>query len=153
MGRLAVSASSCHRWKAVEATPSTRVLVVANRTAATPWLLREIERRRGSEFALIVPTFGGRGEGDWSADYAARRLEETSGGLVEQLPGDSFAAIERAVGGDRFDEILVSVTPGRRWPRRDLARRIDALGVPVSALMPGRQPAIDQTVIRVRWSD
>jgi hypothetical protein len=127
--------------------------VVANRTAATPWLLQEVERRRGSEFALIVPAFGGRAGGDWSVDDAARRLEHAAGRPVQRLAGDSFAAIERAVGDGRFDEILVSVAPGRRWPRRNLVRRIDALDVPVTALMPGRQPAADQTVIRVRWGD
>jgi hypothetical protein len=139
--------------EAVEASPSTRVLVVANRTAATPWLLQEVERRRGSEFALIVPALGGRGRADWTADDAARRLEQAAGCPVERLAGDSFAALARAVRGGHFDEILVSVAPGRRWPRRDLVRRIDALGVPVSAMIPGQQPAADQTVIRVRWGD
>jgi hypothetical protein len=150
---LVPSAFSCDRWEAVEASTSTRVLVVANRTAATPLLLQEVERRRGGEFALIVPTFGGRGGADWSADDAARRLEQAAGRPVERLAGDSFAAIERAVHAGRFDEILVSVSPGRRWPRRDLVARIDALGVPVSAMIPGRQPAADQTVIRVHWGD
>jgi hypothetical protein len=137
----------------VEPSLSTRVLVVANRTAATPWLLQEIERRRGSEFALIVPAFARRGGSDWTADDAARRVEQAAGGRVERLAGDSFAALARAVDEGRFDEILVSVMPGRRWPRRDLVRRIDALGVPVTAITPGARPAIDQTVIKVHWAD
>jgi hypothetical protein len=137
----------------VEASPSTRVLVVANRTAATPWLLQEIERRRGAAIALIVPTFGGRGGTDWTEEDAARRVEQAAGALVERLGGGSFGAIERAVAQGGFDEILVSVAPGRRRPQRDLVRRIDGLGVPVTLLMPGGQPAPDQTVIRVRWTD
>jgi hypothetical protein len=133
-----------------------RVLVVANRTAATPWLLGEVERRVQAgpcEVALLVPPVGGRGAVDWTPEDAARLLERAVGAPVERIPAgrDAFAAIAAAVRDTGFDEILVSTAPTRR-PRRDLVRRLDALDVPVTTLGPREKPA-DQSVIKVRWTD
>ncbi len=80
-----------------------RVLVVANRTAATPGLLQEVERRARAGpcvFALLIP-----GEGD-------------------------------------FDESIVSTLPRRisAWLRRDLVHRIEALGLPVTAVEAEKEP-------------
>jgi hypothetical protein len=141
----------------MHSTPTTRVLVVANRTAATPWLLQEVEARARAgpcEFALLVPASRGRNR-DWTPDSALELLTRAAGRRIEPLEGgpDAFRAIERALRGGRFDEVLVSIPPtrGPRRLRRDLLRRIDALGVPVTAVVPGARPAVDQTVLKVRW--
>lgn len=137
----------------------TRVLVVANRTAGTPWLMQEIEHRsqRGPcEFALLVPPTGGRNP-DWTLDVAQSLVERAARRRVRTVAcdRDPFAAVRRALDEQQFDEVLVSIRPkhGPKWLRRDLVNQIDALGVPVTVVVPGRQPAIDQTVLKVRWDD
>jgi hypothetical protein len=46
-----------------------------------------------------------------------------------------------------FDEIIVSTLPPRmsKWLRRDLIRRIERLGLPVTAIVPGgARPSMDE---------
>jgi hypothetical protein len=143
----------------MESGGTTRVLVVANRTAATPWLLQEVEHRAKSgpcEIALLVPPTGRR-RADWTLGVARRLVEQAAGRRVEGLEcGRScYAAVRRALSERRFDEVLVSTSPARgpKWLRRDLIRRIDGLGVPVTEVIPGRRAAIDHTVLKVRWDD
>ena len=134
--------------------PSTRVLVVANRTAATPALLDAVRERaaRGScTFMLLVPN-PVRGldrvmdpedhaadEGEPVLELALPLLEEAAGGPVEGLVGDSepLAAIQDAIhlhGG--FDEIIISTLPTRvsRWLRLDLPHKAAGLGLPVTTV-------------------
>ena len=46
-----------------------------------------------------------------------------------------------------FDEIIISTLPKQtsKWLRRDLIRRVERLGVPVTAIVP-RQKSIRDTV-------
>jgi hypothetical protein len=143
----------------MESGQTTRVLVVANRTAATPWLLQEVEHRAQSgpcEIALLVPPTGRR-RPDWAPDVARGLVEKAAGRRVEPVAcGRScFAAVRRALNERRYDEVLVSTRPpqGPKWLRRDLVRRIDGLGVPVTEVIPGRRAAVDHTVLKVRWDD
>jgi hypothetical protein len=143
----------------METGRTTRVLVVANRTAATPWLLQEVEHRTQSgpcEISLLVPPTGGR-RPDWTPDVARSLIEQAAGRRVQTLAcdRDCVGAVRRALGERRYDEVLVSVRPARgpKWLRRDLIQQIDGLGVPVTAVVPGRRPGIDQTVLKVRWDD
>jgi hypothetical protein len=122
----------------------TRVLVVAHRTAATPRLLDEIHarsRRSPCDFTLVVPRPYWDPETEEAAatlELAIPLLDEAAGGHVEGFVGDSdpFAAVEHAVEGGGFDEVIISTLPARvsRWLHRDLPHRVEALGVPVTVV-------------------
>jgi hypothetical protein len=123
---------------------SRRVLVVAHRTAATPLLLDEVRaraRRSSCSFTLLVPRPYWDPDTDEAAstlELALPLLEEAAGGHVEGIVGESdpFAAVQQAVEEVGFDEIIVSTLPARvsRWLHRDLPRRVEALGLPVTVV-------------------
>ena len=130
----------------MESSPVRRVLIVANRTAATPTLLEEIKRRareQPSAFSLLIPDAPKSEHTDWTLELALPLLERAAGGPVEGLTGeeDPFEAIRRAVSDGDFDEIVISTLPRRvsKWLRRDLPRRVEALGVPVTVVTPDQE--------------
>ena len=120
------------------------VLIVANRTAATPGLLAEV-RRRASEgpcrFTLLVPRTYWDADTEESAvtlELAIPLLEEAAGGHVTGLVGDEdpFAAVSAAVEGGDYDEVIVSTLPAHvsRWLHLDLPARVRRLGLPVAVV-------------------
>jgi hypothetical protein len=122
------------------------VLVVANRTASTPRLLDEISRRakeRPTQVTLLIPDVPNRKAPDWTLEVAIPLLRRAAGGPVDHLVGgpDPFVAVQKAVRDHDFDEIIISTLPKRtsKWLRRDLIRRAEALGLPVTAVVPGRR--------------
>ena len=128
----------------------SRVLVVANRTAATPALLdavRERANRGPCVFTLLVPSSAhgmqalmdpgehGTGEAEQTLELALPLLEEAAVAPVEAMVGvaEPLAAIQDAVNLHGFDEIILSTLPTRvsRWLHVDLPRKVAALGLPV----------------------
>lgn len=125
----------------MEAAGPRRTLIVANRTAATPLLLQEVERRareRPTTFSLLIPNVQSRGHADWTLERAMALLERAAGGPVEGLVGgeDPFESIRSALADRKFDEVLISTLSRRtsEWLRRDLPHRVQRLGMPVSVI-------------------
>ena len=117
----------------------SRILIVANRTAATPTLLEEVRRRvaeRPCVFSLLIPD--ARGNSDWTLDLALPLLEEAAQGRVDGTAAgpDPLEAVRSAIRHTDFDEVIISTLPRRvsRWLRRDLPRRIEELGLPVTVV-------------------
>jgi hypothetical protein len=119
-----------------------RILVVANRTAATPTLLDEVKRRvqhGPASYALLVPDAPSKDHVDWTLELALPLLERAAGSAVEGLSAegdDVMDAIRSVVQGGQFDEIIISTLPKRvsRWLRRDLPSQVKQLGLPVTVV-------------------
>jgi hypothetical protein len=131
----------------------TRVLVVANKTAATPALLEAVRERaaRGpATFTLLVPkhVHGLHGvvdaqdvvedESQHVIELALPLLEDAAGGPVEGMIGDHepLAAIQDAVNLHGFDEIILSTLPTTvsRWLKLDLPHKASGLGLPITVV-------------------
>jgi hypothetical protein len=127
----------------METPAKKRVLVVANRRAATHRLLDEVARRRKAgpcDFALLIPDVDDRKQADWTLDSALPLFQRAAHAPVEGMLGgaDAFMSVSDAVRDGHFDEIIVSTLPKKtsRWLRRDLVRKIEGLGLPVTTVTP-----------------
>jgi hypothetical protein len=119
-----------------------RVLVVANRTAASSLLVKEIRRQvqaGACEFTLLVPDVDDGRVPTWARD-AVQVLSRAAGAPVATRADgpDPVASVEAAITNERFDEIIVSTLSKRtsKWLRRDLASRVQGLGPPVTVITP-----------------
>jgi hypothetical protein len=141
------------RRQGVARPDATRVLVVANKTAATPALLDAVRERAAAgpcEFTLLVPnaTHGlhtlvdpedqEQTEAEATIELALPLLEDAAGGPVDAMVGvpEPLAAIQDAVNLHGFDEIVISTLPKRlsRWLRLDLPSKAAGLGLPVTTV-------------------
>ena len=132
---------------------ATRILVVANKTAATTALIEAVRERasRGPcDFALLVPnaTHGlhkvvdpedqSQTEAETTIELALPLLEEAAGSPVDAMIGvpEPLAAIQDAVNLHGFDEIIISTLPSRvsKWLKLDLPHKAAGLGLPVTTV-------------------
>ena len=130
-----------------------RVLVVANRTAATPALIAAVKERaeRGpARFMLLVPnTSSGverfadpedhaQTDAQNTLELALPLLEEAAGSEVTGMVGapEPMDAIQDAVNLHGFDEIILSTLPKRvsRWLHLDLPSKLNVLGLQVTTV-------------------
>jgi hypothetical protein len=145
----------------MESSTPTRVLVVANRTAATPPLLDAVRERAGRgpcTFTLLIPNTAhglhrvvdpedqGRSEAEDTLELALPLIEKAAGGPVQGMIGDPepLAAIQDAVNIHGFDEIIISTLPKKvsRWLHLDLPHKVAGLGLPVTTVTAqGRETA------------
>ena len=97
---------------------TTRVLVVANRTAATPRFLEEVKRRSkqsSCEFTLLIPDAPSRKAADWTLENALPLLRRAARGPVEALVDgqDPVTSVQDAVHAGNFDEVIRLDTASR----------------------------------------
>jgi hypothetical protein len=141
---------------------ATRVLVVANKTAATPALLdavRERASRGACHFTLLVPNPAHglhsvmdpedqtQSEAEAVIELAIPLLEDAAGGApVDSMIGVPFPldAVQDAVNLHGFDEIIISTLPTRvsKWLHLDLPRKVAALGLPVTTVTARSRDAV-----------
>ena len=133
--------------------PAARVLVVANKTAASPALLEAVRERasRGpADFTLLVPNPAhglhkvvdpedqSQSEAEATIELALPLLEEAAGGPVDAMIGvpEPLAAIQDAVNLHGFDELIISTLPTRvsKWLKLDLPSKAAGLGLPVTTV-------------------
>ena len=127
-----------------------RTLIVANRTASTPVLLQEIERRnaeRDMAFTLLVPDVASRSGSDWTLEGALKELRKAARGpngtveaRIDGIEGgeDPFEAIKQALEEGEYYDVIISTLPKRtsEWLKKDLPRRVEELGVRVTVITP-----------------
>ena len=130
----------------MSASTPRRILVVANRTAATPKLLDTVRSKTAegtTKVTLLVPAFPTvfdpeALESRHTIELAIPLLEEATGTTVDGIVGDPdpFAAVQQALKDTPYDEIIISTLPARvsRWLKRDLPQRVERLGVPVTVV-------------------
>jgi hypothetical protein len=137
-----------------------RVLVVANKTAATPALIEAVRERaaRGpARFTLLVPNAAhglhrlvdpedqADTEAQTTIELAVPLLEKAAGGPVDSMVGDPepLAAIQDALNLHGFDELIISTLPQRvsKWLKLDLPSKAAGLGVPVTTVVASGREA------------
>jgi hypothetical protein len=132
--------------------PTRRTLIVANRTASTPILLQEVDRRAAEEptaFVLLIPDVSSRKAADWTLQEGLKSLRQAARGAnghrpvdVEGLVGgaDPYESIRQALADEDFDDVIISTLPKRtsQWLKRDLPARVEKLNVPVAIITPAK---------------
>ena len=144
------------RGRAADDSPERRVLVVANKTAATPGLIDAVRERAATgpaSFALLVPNpddhlvFDRVGEdvraGKQVLALALPLLQEAAGDEIEGLVANSpnaYDDIVEELNVRSYDEVIISTLPTHvsHWLHVDLPSRVAQLGLPVTTLTGAR---------------
>ncbi len=138
---------------------ASRVLIVANRTAATEKLLEAVRQRAEAgpaTFHLLVPAaprglhrvvdpeVAGRQEAAVQLERGLEHLREAAGADVTGHVGDAdpVAAISDTLHERDVDEIIISTLPRRlsRWMHLDLPSKVRGMGRPVTHVEGERAP-------------
>jgi hypothetical protein len=134
-----------------KSAPNARVLVVANKTAATPALIEAVRARAAANparFCLLVPNpdhlvFDRVSRdvhlGEQVLALALPLLEEAAGGDVEGRVASSpnaYDDIVEELNARTYDEIILSTLPDHvsHWLHLDLPHRVANLGYPVTTV-------------------
>ncbi len=146
----------------MESSKPARVLIVANRTAATPALIEAVRHRAAAgpcTFTLLVPhswqglhrltsaedTHTDADQSEAVLELALPLLEDAAGDQVEGVTGDAdpLTAIQDAINLRGVDEIILSTLPARisRWLKLDLPSKVQGLGLPVTHIEAQARPA------------
>ena len=140
---------------------STRVLIVAYRTANSSHLVRSVAHRAADgacTFTLLVPAARrgprrvsdpadrGFAEAERRLGRALPLLSAAAGSEVVGMVGaeEPLVAVSEALKVMGFDEVMVSLLPAptSQWARNDLPRKIRELGVPVIEVTAGESDCI-----------
>ena len=136
------------RSKGSAADEGPRILVVANKTAATPALLDAVRERAAAgpaRFFMLVPNpdhlafdrnTSNHPQGDQVLARALPVLEGSAGGEVDGRVANSpnaYDDIVEELEGDDYDEIILETPPSHvsHWLHVDLPERIKHLGIPL----------------------
>jgi uncharacterized membrane-anchored protein len=149
---------------ALAAEPSSearRILVVANKTAATPALLEAVRKRAAAapaRFVLLAPNpddhlvFDRVGKdvhlGEQVLALAQPLLEDAAGSHVEGHVANSpnaYDVIVEELNQGRYDEIILSTLPSHvsHWLHIDLPSRLAELGYPVTTVTAKQRAGAD----------
>jgi hypothetical protein len=143
----------------VESPTEARVLIVANKTAATPLLADAVRKRAAAgpaRFVLLVPNpdhlvFDRNSRdirmGEQVLALALPLLEEAAGSEIEGRVASSpnaYDDIVEELESNDYDEVIISTLPSHvsHWLHVDLPNRVAHLGYPVIAVTaPSRRRA------------
>jgi hypothetical protein len=129
----------------MQASGSLNILVVANRTAATPGLLEEVRRRgqEGCSIDLLIPDLPDGEDGEATLALALPLLEEAAGRPVRGMARgpDPLQSVKATLSDGSYDEVIVSTLPQQKsqWLKRHLPNQIVKLGVPVTVVTAASQ--------------
>jgi hypothetical protein len=141
----------------VEPATEARVLIVANKTAATPSLLDAVRERAAAgpaRFFLLVPNpdhlvFDRNSRdirmGEQVLALALPLLEEAAGSEVDGRVASSpnaYDDIVEELESNEYDEVILSTLPTHvsHWLHLDLPKRVAHLGYPVTTVTAPRKP-------------
>lgn len=141
-----------------------RILIVANRTAATESLFEAVRQRAAAgpaQFHLMMPSSPhglhrvvdpedfGREEATARLAVALPLLSQVAGSTVTGEVGnhDPLGAVHDALGAADFDEIIISTLSQRvsRWLKIDLPSKVVGLGLPVTVVNPDSHGVAEPT--------
>ena len=129
-------------WRGDAPADARRILVVANRTIATPRVVEAVKRYAREQPTQVLAAHPRRRQ-ERRLDARARPppAQRAAGSRVEGLvesAGDPYDAVRKHVADGGYEKVVISTLPRRvsKWIKRDLPSRVAALGTPVEVITP-----------------